>query len=89
MTMNELDPIVRSAGLRHVLGDIGKTKQHEMQEAGIIPPPDVWLGPRTPGWFTSTVRRIQASLAAQPRPPEKPRGGGWKRRKAAQAEAAA
>ena len=50
--------------------DVGETKFHEERTAGRIPPPDAWLGPRSPVWTDETVEKTMRAYMAAPRPIE-------------------
>jgi hypothetical protein len=80
--MSSIDPFLGEKAFRRALGDPSKIKFWQMLRDGEVPPPDGYLGPRLPVWKQSTAIRTQEQILARPRPVEKPRGGGWKHRKA-------
>lgn len=49
---------------------MGNTKFHDEMNAGRIPPPDGWLGPRSPVWTDETVEKTIQAYLAQPKPVE-------------------
>jgi hypothetical protein len=72
-TMATNEPITprlnRKASFKERLG-LKNTKFHDDMNAGRIPPPDGWLGPRSPVWTEATVLRTIQAYLAQPKPPE-------------------
>jgi hypothetical protein len=48
----------------YTLLDLAPSSFWEGVEKGIIPPADLYLGPRRPRWFGKTLRRCQDRLAA-------------------------
>lgn len=49
---------------------VRNTKFDELRAAGVVPPPDGWLGPRLPFWTAGTVRATQAKFVGTERPVE-------------------
>jgi hypothetical protein len=49
---------------------MGNTKFHQEINAGRIPPPDGWLGPRSPVWTEESVLATIRSYLDVPKPPE-------------------
>jgi hypothetical protein len=66
--MTTVQPFFRKKGFRAALGNIGETKFDEDRAAGLVPPPDGWIGERIPVWKAETVRETQARYLARPRP---------------------
>ena len=66
-TDSELDPLYRQTPTREFSG-YGESEFHEKIRTGEFPPPDAYLGPRSPVWLRSTLRRWQAELLARPKP---------------------
>jgi predicted DNA-binding transcriptional regulator AlpA len=60
---------VRTAGFESRLA-MGHSKFHEERNAGRIPEPDAWLGPRSPVWLEETVEQTIKAYLAAPRPIE-------------------
>jgi hypothetical protein len=80
-----IQKFIRQEPYRQLVG-MGKSEWKEARKDGRISPPDGYLGPRSPFWTELTVERDQARLIGRGRPIEtRP----TRRRKAAQAEAAA
>jgi predicted DNA-binding transcriptional regulator AlpA len=52
---------IKLTGLRH-------TAFHELIRGGRFPPPDCYLGPRTPVWLESTLREWQREKLTEPKP---------------------
>jgi predicted DNA-binding transcriptional regulator AlpA len=66
--MSELDAFNRTDDVLKVFR-FGKSELYERIRDGRFPKPDAYLGPRMPCWLTSTLKREQAKLIAQPQPP--------------------
>jgi predicted DNA-binding transcriptional regulator AlpA len=49
------------------LSGLGYTQFHEELKAGRFPPPDAWLGPRSPVWKDETIGNWQQGLLAKPK----------------------
>jgi predicted DNA-binding transcriptional regulator AlpA len=45
----------------------GRTQFYDDQKTGRFPPPDFYLGPRSPRWLESTYRRWLAQKLAEPK----------------------
>jgi hypothetical protein len=76
---------LRKRAVQDLFG-FSNTEWDKAREDGRISAPDAWLGPRQPVWLETTVARDQERLLNRPKPIEtRP----TRRRKAAQAEAAA
>ena len=58
----------RKSGFKARLA-MGHTKFHAEMNAGRIPQPDGWLGPRSPVWTEETVLRTIKGYLATPKPP--------------------
>jgi len=63
----DLDPGVRKAETRAFSG-YGESEFHEAIRTGEFPEPDGYLGPRSPFWLRSTLKRWQVELLARPKP---------------------
>jgi len=63
----DLDPFVRKDEALEFSG-YGLSEFHEQIRDGRFPEPDAYLGPRSPVWRRSTLKRWQDSLVAQPKP---------------------
>jgi predicted DNA-binding transcriptional regulator AlpA len=48
---------------------LGSSEFHERIRLGTFPKPDAYLGPRSPVWLESTLKRWQAEVIAQPQTP--------------------
>jgi predicted DNA-binding transcriptional regulator AlpA len=64
---NVLDRILRKSEVQKLSGH-KNTEFHRAIQEGRHPGPDVFLGPRMPGWFESTIIRHQAAERAKPKP---------------------
>jgi predicted DNA-binding transcriptional regulator AlpA len=49
------------------LSGLGYTQFHEMLKAGLFPPPDGYLGPRSPFWIETTLGEWQRQKLAEPK----------------------
>jgi hypothetical protein len=59
----------RKSGFKARLA-MGNSRFHEEMNAGRIPPPDGWTGPRSPVWTDETIEKTIQAYLAQPKPPE-------------------
>jgi predicted DNA-binding transcriptional regulator AlpA len=66
--MSTLDRFIRKAEAIDFSG-LGYTTFHEELKAGRFPPPDSYLGPRSPVWTDSTLREWQRQKLAEPKQP--------------------
>jgi hypothetical protein len=55
--------ILRRRRVRQLYGDPPASTFAYWRKVGRIPPPDVLLGDKTPGWFESTIERHQKEIA--------------------------
>jgi predicted DNA-binding transcriptional regulator AlpA len=65
--MSEIDPFRRSHVAMKIRGG-GKTGFYKAINTGEFPPPDTFIGPRTPVWLDSTLRSWQQKKLAEPKP---------------------
>jgi hypothetical protein len=64
----DLDPFYRKSEAL-AFSRLRLTEFHEQLRDGRFPEPDAYLGPRSPVWLRSTLRKWQERLLAQPKQP--------------------
>jgi predicted DNA-binding transcriptional regulator AlpA len=68
-----LDKFYRKVAARDISG-LGYTEFHAAMKDGRFPPPDAYIGPRSPVWTEATLRAWQQERLAAPKaPPATPR----------------
>jgi predicted DNA-binding transcriptional regulator AlpA len=63
-----LDRFIRKAEAIAISG-LGYTQFHEHLKTGRFPPPDGYVGPRSPFWTETTLREWQRQQFIQPKQP--------------------
>jgi predicted DNA-binding transcriptional regulator AlpA len=73
--MKVLDAFVRKPDVMK-FARLGSSEFHLQIRNGSFPKPDAYLGPRSPVWLESTLKRWQAEIVARPQQPTRKVGKG-------------